>query len=374
MAKISDFHGNGFFDWQFSTQGHLDAWNNRHYDEEKYWGDFPRDPLPADYKLPHWAIGPFEKHEGNPVFAPDPNSWDCGHFGGGVHNGAIIIKNGVYHYIYRGELPLPDKYKSNPDIDYIDDIGLAISADGISWKREAGPFFRHGEDEKYDFSDVSMATYNGKYYMFINRWDWSCFHDPKYNGVFLAVSDDLYHWEKRGLVFPDAKRIHRNASILQNPKNEAVRVNGKFVLFINDRIIAFSDDMEHWESDEMEAFPGGECAFSVCDYDADHPDNVVLFTGGHHTGHFYAKGEVLLDKNDIKKPVAWLPRPVLYSEPQHPWENGYSADGKIPVSYWRDTVFVTHMTLHEGKWLAYYGGSEYYTCLATAPYTHKPIL
>ena len=373
MAAISDFHGNGIFDWQFSSKVHEEAWSERHYDEDRYWGGFSRDPLPAGYKLPHWAIGPFTKYEGNPVFAPDPHGWDCGFFGGGVHNGAIIIKDGKYHYIYRGEFPIPEKFKNNDGFDYMGDIGHAVSDDGIHWERVGGPFFRHGEDEKYDFSDVSMASYNGRYYMFINRWDWPRMTDPTHNGVFLAVSDDLYHWEKKGLLFPGAKKIHRNASILQNPKNEAVRINGRFVLFINDGIIAFSDDMEHWESDEMETFPGGECAFSVCDYDADNPDNVILFTGGHHTGHFYAHGEVLLNKNNIKKPVEWLPRPVLYVEPQYPWENGYSIDGKTPVSYWRDTVFVTHMTLHNGKWLAYYGGSEYYTCLATAPYTHRPL-
>ena len=52
-------------------------------------------------------------------------------------------------------------------------------------------------------------------------------------------------------------------------------------------------------------------------------------------------------------------------EDEYPWENGFSDDeNPVPISHWRDTIFLTGMTLHNGKWWAYYGGSEYYTCLA----------
>ena len=106
------------------------------------------------------------------------------------------------------------------------------------------------------------------------------------------------------------------------------------------------------------------------------PEDILLFTGGHHTGHFYAIGEVLFSKQNPGMPVEWLPRPVLYVEEQYPWENGMSTaedrtafdERPVPVSYWRDTVFFTGMTLHGGRWWMYYGGSEYYTCLATADY------
>ena len=107
--------------------------------------------------------------------------------------------------------------------------------------------------------------------------------------------------------------------------------------------------------------------------DADNPDNVILFTGGANAGRHYAAGEVLFNKKDLKTPIEWLPRPILATEPQYPWENCWLIDGKTPSSGWYDTVFFTHLTLHNGTWYAYYGGSEYYTCLATAPYTHRPV-
>jgi predicted GH43/DUF377 family glycosyl hydrolase len=95
---------------------------------------------------------------------------------------------------------------------------------------------------------------------------------------------------------------------------------------------------------------------------------VLLFTGGHHSGHFYAIGEVLFSKKDLTRPIEWLPRPVLSADPAIPWEDGRDAlPPHKPVSYFRNTVFLTGLTRHDGQWWAYYGGSERYSCLAQAP-------
>jgi predicted GH43/DUF377 family glycosyl hydrolase len=156
---------------------------------------------------------------------------------------------------------------------------------------------------------------------------------------------------------------------VQNPSNEAVRVGGRFIMYINDGLVATSDDLVRWESHRVpELWPGGEGCFALADDGPAGAERILLFTGGHHTGHFYSVGEVSFAKADPLRPLAWLPRPVLSADPALPWEDGRSAaPPHEPVSYWRDTVFFTGMTRHEGRWWAYYGGSEYYTCLATAP-------
>ncbi len=372
--ELRDFHGTGFFDWQFASEGHAQAWENWHYDEARYWGGFSHAPLPADYTLPGWAIGPFTKFAGNPVFAPDPHGWDRGHFGGGVHNGSVLRKDGRFYYIYRGEFPIPDEAPVNTrklaTFDYLCDIGTAVSDDGIHFTRVAGPLLRRPEDWMYSFEDVNCVEHDGRYFMFLNRWDWLHFNDPALCGTYLAVSDDLVHWEHHGLVFPHATRIHRNATVLQDPHNTAVRdAKGRFVMFINDGLIAYSDDLLHWEAHDLAAvWPGGECAVAMAHYDAQHPDALVLFTGGHHTGHFYGKGEVLFSLRDPETPLEWLPRPVLAADATIPYEDGRAADPPHhPISHWRDTVFFCGMTLVDDTWYCYYGGSEYYTCLATAP-------
>ena len=58
--ELRDFHGSGFFAWQFASASAATAWDTWHYDEEKYWGGFSREPIDfASYTLPDWAIGPF---------------------------------------------------------------------------------------------------------------------------------------------------------------------------------------------------------------------------------------------------------------------------------------------------------------------------
>lgn len=91
-------------------------------------------------------------------------------------------------------------------------------------------------------------------------------------------------------------------------------------------------------------------------------------TGGHHSGHFYAIGEVRFSKKDLPRPIEWLPRPVLAADPSIPCEDGRDASPPHKsVSYFRDTVFFTGLTQHADQWWLYYGGSERYTCLAQAP-------
>jgi predicted GH43/DUF377 family glycosyl hydrolase len=374
QKRMKEFYGDGFFDWQFSSEAHRKMWDERHYDEERWWGGFSRDPLAEPYVLPSWAIGPFSKHPGNPIFAPSEDGWDRGHFGGGVHNGAVIREGGRFVYVYRGEFGLERRWRdefAGTGIDYLCDIGVAQSDDGVHFVRDAAgsPFFRHDDDERYSFEDVCLVRHEGMFHLFCNRWDWSRARDPSVCGVFHAVSPDLRRWEKLGLVFPKAKTIHRNGVVVQNPGNEAVRIGGRFVMYINGGLVATSDDLVTWESHEVpELWPGGEGAFALADYAPSCPDRILLFTGGHHTGHFYAVGEVSFAKADPLQPLGWLPRPVLHADATLPWEDGRSAEPPHrPVSYWRDTVFFTGMTRHEGRWLAYYGGSEYYTCLATAP-------
>lgn len=374
-TRPDDFFGEGLFDWQLTSLDREARWHTYVYDRERYWGGFAPeaaagDPNPA---LPSWAIGPFSKHPGNPVLTPTPGAWDEGHSAGGVHNGGILRVDGTFYYVYRGERPI-DIPTRQTEIDYICDIGLALSSDGVHFTKdqENSPFFRMGEHRRYSYEDVSIVRSGETFYLFCNQWDWERPLDYRVSGVFLATSPDLRHWERHGIVFPEATRIHRNGVVLQDPHNEAVRVDGRFVMYINDGLIAYSDDLIHWESQEVaQDWPGGEGCFAVTGHAPEAPDDIVLFTGGHHTGHFYAIGEVLFSRVDPGRPLAWLPRPILHADPRFPWEDGRSADHPHgPISSYRDCIFFNGLTEHAGAWWLYYGGSEYYTCLATAPVRH----
>ena len=88
-----------FFEWQFPSKNKEERWAEYVYNEEKWWGTFPReqDYDPENYTLPEWAVGPFNKSDLNPVLKPTPGAWDQGRFGGGVHNGAVIIKDKKFY-------------------------------------------------------------------------------------------------------------------------------------------------------------------------------------------------------------------------------------------------------------------------------------
>lgn len=188
---------NGLFDWQFPGKG-----EEYGYDEKKWWGGFPKDFDPAKYRVPDWIIGPFTKYPGNPIMEPTPGSWDRGHYGGGVHNGSVLVVDGQFCYVYRGERELDRK----PG--YICDIGIATSKDGIHFTKDTAhsPFFGKGKDKGFSFEDVCLVRYKGAYYLFCNVWDWTRAEDPKASGAFLAISKDMVHWTKRGLIFPERLR------------------------------------------------------------------------------------------------------------------------------------------------------------------------
>lgn len=295
----------GMFEWQFPNKDNKEAWHYYSFSTDRWWGTFPRDlQVPVDlYATYPWALGPCSKYEHNPILFPTPGAWDKGRFGGGVHNGSIVVRDSTFYYVYRGERPID--VEQNSPIDYICDIGLAVSKDGIHFEKDTvnSPFFRKGADRKYSYEDVNLVIKDSTYYLFCNQWYWENQQDPTQNGTFLAISKDLRHWQKVGIVFPNAKRTHRNGVVLQNPQNEAVKVNGKYIMYLNDGLIAYSDDLITWESREnLHRWPGDEGCFALCDHADSDPDRIVLFTGGNHTGHFYAIGEVLLSKKTRRNP------------------------------------------------------------------------
>ncbi len=376
QGPVSDMHRNdpqdakGMFAWQFPSADNEATWRHQSFSIDRWWGDFPHslaDQMDMFGDNP-WSIGPFTKCTANPVLAPTPGAWDEGHFSGGVHNGSIIVKDGIFYYLYRGERPID--IKQNSQIDYICDIGVATSKDGVHFTKDDhhSPFFRKGDDRCFSYEDVNVVRSGDMYYLFCNQWLWERQGDTTVNGIIVATSTDLLNWTKHGIIFPTSNRIHRNGVVIQNPENEAVRVDGKYIMYIDDGLIAYSNDLLHWESEEnSNPIPGGECCFALGEYDLSAPDNIVLFTGGAHTGHFYGVGEILISKGDVTKPVRYLPRSPLFAETKYPFENGFAAEAPHkPVSSFADCIFFNGLTRHDGKWWVYYGGSEYYTCLATA--------
>jgi predicted GH43/DUF377 family glycosyl hydrolase len=125
----------------------------------------------------------------------------------------------------------------------------------------------------------------------------------------------MINWTKLGLIFPQATEIHRNPVVLQTPENQAAKANGKFVMYLDSNLLAYSDDLIHWTSKRVASpWPGGENCVALADWNPKYPNNILLFTAGPHSGHFYGVGEVLLDRSDPEKAIECLPRPIFCAE------------------------------------------------------------
>jgi hypothetical protein len=129
VQRSNPQRADGLFDWQFPDTDKERAWKNYSFNIDPWWGDFSHDlPEQADMFADNpWAIGPFTKYASNPVLASTPGVWDQGRYGGGVHNGSVIVKNDKFYYVYRGERPIDIERPGG--IDYICDIGVAVSND-----------------------------------------------------------------------------------------------------------------------------------------------------------------------------------------------------------------------------------------------------
>ncbi len=129
-------------------------------------------------------IGEFVKYRNNPVSKGTPGTWD----GQSVRQNGLFKKDDTCYLFYSGEPAAGERWQ----------IGLATSKDMINWiKYEGNPVVPPGKEGDWD----SFFTMYGKVlekdglyymvYMGASGGPWS------YNmQLGLAISKDLYHWEK----------------------------------------------------------------------------------------------------------------------------------------------------------------------------------
>jgi predicted GH43/DUF377 family glycosyl hydrolase len=120
-------------------------------------------------------------------------------------------------------------------------------------------------DEIDSVEDPKIYRAGDTYYMFYNGvWN----PDPHFSeqvrqgyrdwGVFVvtkvATSKDLIHFEKRGQIIPyDVSKGWSKAAVIpRDPRGTAVRINGKFLMFVSEgcgdaQFIGYSDDLINWQ-------------------------------------------------------------------------------------------------------------------------------
>ncbi len=365
---------------------------------------------------PAWAFGPFTKlDEANPVLGPCADSrWDCGLAGSvaweekDVFNPAAVAKDGIVHLLYRAEDTVGRHLGTSR-------IGLAQSADGVTFEREPAPVLFPSDDvnHRYEWEGGTedprvCSMEDGGYVMTYTAYD----------GVkarlCVATSPDLRNWTKHGLAFKSMPELWGKAGAIvcrvEGERLVAARIDGRYWMYWGESYIfaATSDDLIDWEpvvhpivsakpnqtgmpsapdytprwhahelghaASEREALvsvirprvgrfdsvlvePGPPAVLTehgiVLFY---HGKNAAVGGDGRFPAFTYGVAQALLDAND---PTAVLERPT---EPFLFPDKPYEITGQVG-----NVCFAEGLVPFGDRWLLYYGTADSKIAVASAP-------
>lgn len=210
----------------------------------------------AEENSADWAIVPFVKVDSlNPILSPGDGVFTCPILKSPVRweekdvfNPAAVIRNDSVYLIYRAE-DVIGKYAGTSR------LGLAVSADGLHFKRRPEPILFPAEDfmKNYEWEGGIedpriVEREDGQYVMTYTAYD------GKTARLCVASSPDLLTWTKHGLVLTGNYQDtwSKSGAIVAKQvgsKIIAQKINGKYWMYFGDTdlFMATSDDLIYWQ-------------------------------------------------------------------------------------------------------------------------------
>jgi predicted GH43/DUF377 family glycosyl hydrolase len=282
----------------------------------------------------------FERYSHNPILSPIGDSWESKD----VFNPTAIVRDDKVYMLYRAE--------DNTGIGQWNGtsrIGLAVSEDGIHFTRYPEPVLV--PTEPYELpggcEDPRVTQIGNTYYLTYTAFNGHSAH------LCLATSQDLVHWTKHGILYPDFA-WSKSGAILPQP------INGRYIMYFGDTAIwmAYSYDLIHWTPiyDPVMHPSTDPAAFdSVLVEPGPQPiltdDGIVLIYNGARQQSdgklVYSAGYVVLDKDN--------PRKVLYRS-REPFFAPITQDEL--VGQVDNVVFVEGLVEFRGALYMYYGMAD----------------
>lgn len=206
-----------------------------------------------------WALTGFEKADSiNPILSPSADQlFVCPVSGKQVRweernvlNPTAVVKDGKVWLVYRAQ-----------DNEMTSRLGLAVSDDGLHFKKEPEPVFYPADDSmkvyewKGGVEDPRIVeSEDGAYVLTYTSYD------GKTARLCLATSNDLRRWTKHGPVLKDEKyrdlwsKSGAIVSRLEGNRIIATKISGKYWMYFGDTdlFIASSYDLIHWTALENE--------------------------------------------------------------------------------------------------------------------------
>jgi predicted GH43/DUF377 family glycosyl hydrolase len=272
----------------------------------------------------------------NPVLIPrKENNWEAA----AVFNAAAVYHEDWYHMIYRASDIGPHESFG----EYINVLGYARSKDLKAWERQDTPILINDVDQELRGpEDPRVVKIDNTFYMnytgFGNRF-------PGDYRICLATSNDLIHWERKGVVLDEE---NKNSAFFPE------KINGRYCLFHRrhpDVWICYSEDLVNWTNHQKvmstRSHSWDNARIGIAGPPVRIKDGWFLIYHGVDEKNHYRLGAVLLDQNNPAKVLARQIEPLI--EPKLDWEiNGY-----IP-----NVIFSCSTILKDDKIYCVYGGAD----------------
>jgi predicted GH43/DUF377 family glycosyl hydrolase len=309
----------------------------------------------AKFVLP---FGKLERLAPKPILNPRGEGFESA----GVFNPAVIRTGNGFGMLYRAQ-----------DAKGTSSIGYATSADGIHFTRRAEPVL--APEAPYEkgggVEDPRVVQIGAEYVLTYTGYNNVDGAGPGHADaqLCLAISRDLLHWERRGVILP-AYQGKWNVGWTKSGAIVAERIQGRYWMYYmgdargrpGEMGLATSEDLRHWTDatdepvlkrrpgkfDSRVVEPGPPPVIL--------PDGILLIYNGADDHLVYRTGWVLFDKDNPARVVARAEKPIF--QPQLEWEK----TGQVP-----NVVFVEGLARENNRWLFYYGGADKFVGVAAAP-------
>jgi predicted GH43/DUF377 family glycosyl hydrolase len=292
-----------------------------------------------------------------PILSPRGTGWESA----GTFNPAVVFHRGKFVMLYRGQ-----------DHAGTSRLGYAESSDGIHFVRRPEPVLSPETDYEKNggvedprlvkIGDTFFLTYTG--------------YNKKDAQLCLAVSKDLIHWQRKGVILP-AYQGKWNVGWTKSGAIIPEKIKGKYWMYwlgtaadkTDQMGLAYSSDLLHWtEATDAPVLPRRPGMFDARVVEPGPPPmvtarGIVLIYNGADANLVYRTGIAVFDRNDPSKLISRSDQPVF--APEQEWE----ITGQVP-----NVVFVEGAVARRDRYFFYYGAGDKNVGVAEAVMTSQPIL
>jgi beta-1,2-mannosidase len=287
-----------------------------------------------------------------PVISPSGKGWESA----GTFNPAVVFHDGKFVMLYRAQ----DKNGTSR-------LGYAESSDGLHFVRRPDSVFAPEAEYEKDggVEDPRLVEFGTTFYLTYTGYN------KKSAQLCLATSQDLVHWERKGVLLP-AYKGNWNVGWTKSGAIVPQKIDGKFWMYFlgtsadkTDQMgLAYSTDLVHWiEATKRPVLAQRRGMFDSRVVEPGPPplvtaEGIILVYNGADDHLVYRTGVAVFDRHDPRKLLYRSEQPVF--APEKEWEQV----GQVP-----NVVFVEGMAQNKtrrGAYFFYYGGADKYVGVAEA--------